>query len=66
MISFKERQQRISFVKQFFADQLAQNLSLIEVQAPLLSKVMGYKIIYRVLKKQFRLKLKIFLIPNLR
>lgn len=39
MISFKERQQRISFVKQFFANQLAQNLSLIEVQAPLLSKV---------------------------
>ena len=39
MISFKERQQRISFVKQFFADQLAQNLSLIEVQAPFLSKV---------------------------
>ncbi len=38
-ISFKEQQQRISFVKQFFADKLAENLSLIEVQAPLLSKV---------------------------
>ncbi|MCT6867368.1 MAG: aspartate--ammonia ligase [Gilliamella apicola] len=29
----------MSFVKQFFADKLAENLSLIEVQAPLLSKV---------------------------
>ena len=38
-ISFKEQQQRISFVKQFFANKLAENLSLIEVQAPLLSKV---------------------------
>ena len=38
-ISFKEQQQRISFVKQFFADKLTENLSLIEVQAPLLSKV---------------------------
>ena len=38
-ISFKEQQQRISFVKQFFADKLAENLSLIEAQAPLLSKV---------------------------
>lgn len=38
-ISFKEQQQRISFVKHFFADQLAENLSLIEVQAPLLSQV---------------------------
>lgn len=38
-ISFKEQQQRISFVKHFFADKLAENLSLIEVQAPLLSKV---------------------------
>ena len=38
-ISFKEQQQRISFVKQFFADKLAESLSLIEVQAPLLSKV---------------------------
>ena len=38
-ISYKEQQQRISFVKQFFADKLAENLSLIEVQAPLLSKV---------------------------
>lgn len=38
-ISFKEQQQRISFVKQFFADKLSENLSLIEVQAPLLSKV---------------------------
>ena len=38
-ISFKEQQQRISFVIQFFADKLAENLSLIEVQAPLLSKV---------------------------
>ncbi|MCX8656803.1 MULTISPECIES: aspartate--ammonia ligase [unclassified Gilliamella] len=38
-ISFKEQQQRISFVKQFFAEKLAENLSLIEVQAPLLSKV---------------------------
>ena len=39
MISFKEQQQQISFVKQFFANQLAERLSLIEVQAPLLSKV---------------------------
>ncbi|OCG16035.1 aspartate--ammonia ligase [Gilliamella sp. App6-5] len=39
MISFKEQQQRISFVKQFFANQLAERLSLLEVQAPLLSKV---------------------------
>lgn len=38
-ISFKEQQQRISFVKQFFADKLAENLSLIEVQAPILSRV---------------------------
>lgn len=38
-ISFKEQQQRISFVKQFFAEQLAKNLSLIEVQAPILSQV---------------------------
>lgn len=38
-ISFKEQQQRISFVKQFFAEKLAEKLSLIEVQAPLLSKV---------------------------
>ncbi|OCG28780.1 aspartate--ammonia ligase [Gilliamella sp. wkB108] len=38
-ISFKEQQQRISFVKHFFAEQLAENLSLIEVQAPLLSQV---------------------------
>ena len=38
-ISFKEQQQRISFVKQFFADKLAESLSLIEVQAPLLSKI---------------------------
>lgn len=38
-ISFKEQQQRISFIKQFFADKLAENLSLIEVQAPILSRV---------------------------
>lgn len=38
-ISFKEQQQRISFVKHFFAEQLAEKLSLIEVQAPLLSQV---------------------------
>ncbi|OCG22996.1 MULTISPECIES: aspartate--ammonia ligase [unclassified Gilliamella] len=38
-ITFKEQQQRISFVKQFFANQLADRLSLIEVQAPLLSQV---------------------------
>lgn len=38
-ISFKEQQQRINFVKQFFAEQLANNLSLIEVQAPLLSQI---------------------------
>ncbi|MCX8642332.1 MULTISPECIES: aspartate--ammonia ligase [unclassified Gilliamella] len=38
-ISFQEQQQRISFVKHFFADKLAENLSLIEVQAPLLSQV---------------------------
>ena len=38
-ISFKQQQQRISFVKHFFAEQLAEKLSLIEVQAPLLSQV---------------------------
>jgi aspartate--ammonia ligase len=38
-ISFKEQQQRINFVKHFFAEQLAHNLSLIEVQAPLLSQI---------------------------
>ena len=38
-ISFKEQQQRINFVKQFFAEQLANNLSLIEVQAPILSQI---------------------------
>ena len=38
-ISFKEQQQRINFVKHFFAEQLANNLSLIEVQAPILSQI---------------------------
>lgn len=37
--SFKETQQRISFVKSYFAQQLADNLSLIEVQAPILSQL---------------------------
>lgn len=37
--SFKERQQRISFVKSFFAQELADKLSLIEVQAPILSQI---------------------------
>ncbi|MDF7667424.1 aspartate--ammonia ligase [Orbaceae bacterium ESL0727] len=38
-ISFKEQQQRISFVKHFFAEQLAEKLSLIHVEAPLLAQV---------------------------
>lgn len=37
--SFKETQQRISFVKSHFAQELADKLSLIEVQAPILSQV---------------------------
>ncbi|WP_392553189.1 aspartate--ammonia ligase [Orbus wheelerorum] len=37
--SFKQRQQQISFVKSYFAEQLAQKLSLIEVQAPILSQI---------------------------
>ncbi|XKM12725.1 aspartate--ammonia ligase [Orbaceae bacterium ac157xtp] len=37
--SFKETQQRIAFVKTFFGEQLANNLNLIEVQAPILSRV---------------------------
>ncbi|WP_392566923.1 aspartate--ammonia ligase [Utexia brackfieldae] len=36
---FIEQQQRISFVKSFFSFQLAEKLSLIEVQAPILSRV---------------------------
>lgn len=36
--SFKEQQQRISFVKSYFSQQLADKLSLIEVQAPILSR----------------------------
>ncbi|MWP49571.1 MULTISPECIES: aspartate--ammonia ligase [unclassified Gilliamella] len=38
-ISFRDQQQRINFVKQFFSEQLAANLSLIEVQAPILSRI---------------------------
>lgn len=37
--SFKQRQQQISFVKSYFAEQLAEKLSLIEVQAPILSQI---------------------------
>lgn len=37
--SFKETQQRISFVKSYFAQELADKLSLIEVQAPILSQI---------------------------
>lgn len=37
--SFKEQQQRISFVKNYFSHQLAEQLSLIEVQAPILSRI---------------------------
>lgn len=37
--SFKEQQQRIAFVKTYFSHQLADNLSLIEVQAPILSRI---------------------------
>ncbi|KTC85330.1 asparagine synthetase A [Legionella drozanskii LLAP-1] len=36
---FIEKQQQISFVKSFFSQQLEQQLGLIEVQAPMLSKV---------------------------
>ncbi|ARG97107.1 aspartate--ammonia ligase [Legionella micdadei] len=36
---FIEKQQQISFVKRFFSRQLEQQLGLIEVQAPILSKV---------------------------
>lgn len=38
-VSFIEQQQRISFVKATFTQLLAEKLSLIEVQAPILSKV---------------------------
>lgn len=38
-ISYKIRQKQISFVKNLFAQQLANKLSLIEVQAPLLSRI---------------------------
>ncbi|WP_392562855.1 aspartate--ammonia ligase [Orbus sturtevantii] len=37
--SFKQRQQQISFVKSYFTEQLAEKLSLIEVQAPILSQI---------------------------
>lgn len=37
--SFQERQQSISFVKSYFSEQLANTLSLIEVQAPILCRV---------------------------
>lgn len=37
--TFKSHQQRISFVKDFFIDNLSKQLGLIEVQAPLLSQI---------------------------
>ena len=37
--SYIEKQQQIAFVKSFFSAQLAQKLGLIEVQAPILSRV---------------------------
>lgn len=37
--SFIEQQQKITFVKSFFSQQLAEKLSLVEVQAPILSRV---------------------------
>lgn len=37
--SYIEKQQQIAFVKSFFSTQLAQKLGLIEVQAPILSRV---------------------------
>ncbi len=36
---FIQKQQQISFVKSFFSRQLEQQLGLIEVQAPILSRV---------------------------
>ncbi|MWN06333.1 aspartate--ammonia ligase [Gilliamella sp. Pas-s95] len=62
-ISFKEQQQRISFVKQFFASQLAERLSLIEVQAPLLSKV-GDGIQDNLSGTEHAVQVKVKAIPN--
>ncbi|OCG18993.1 aspartate--ammonia ligase [Gilliamella sp. Fer1-1] len=62
-ISFKEQQQRISFVKQFFANQLAERLSLIEVQAPLLSKV-GDGIQDNLSGTEHAVQVKVKAIPN--
>lgn len=62
-ISFKEQQQRISFVKQFFADQLAEHLSLIEVQAPLLSQV-GDGIQDNLSGTEHAVQVKVKAIPN--
>lgn len=62
-ISFKEQQQQISFVKQFFADQLAERLSLIEVQAPLLSKV-GDGIQDNLSGTEHAVQVKVKAIPN--
>ncbi|MCO6538291.1 MAG: aspartate--ammonia ligase [Gilliamella sp.] len=62
-ISFKEQQQQISFVKQFFAEQLAERLSLIEVQAPLLSKV-GDGIQDNLSGTEHAVQVKVKAIPN--
>jgi aspartate--ammonia ligase len=61
--SFIDQQQRISFIKQFFAKQLAENLSLIEVQAPILSLV-GDGIQDNLAGTEKAVKVKVKAIPN--
>ncbi|SCC34437.1 aspartate--ammonia ligase [Gilliamella intestini] len=62
-ISFRDQQQRINFVKQFFSEQLAANLSLIEIQAPILSLV-GDGIQDNLSGKENAVQVKVKAIPN--
>jgi aspartate--ammonia ligase len=62
-ISFRNQQQRINFVKQFFSEQLAANLSLIEIQAPILSLV-GDGIQDNLSGKENAVQVKVKAIPN--